>query len=203
MISKSNLNIKLRENKSAGGLNDPRYMITYQSKSSGGENSKNSFEIISALKGSNDILLEFNSSLLMVTEGNRETCSTNFIKAIKAMNLIYKYRKSAPLGKKSIISQLFSGGNKEAHELLVYIPNEVWEQEGFSSILPTGGLRYYITNGPSDGNKVLEDIFTGQLMEDEKIDFFKLIIFDSSSFGQMGIVSNHLGFDEIKQLLGV
>ena len=203
MISKRNLNLKFRENKSACGLNEPRYMITYKAKSSEEENCKNSFEIISALKGSNDVLIEFNSSLLMFTESRREICVANFIKAIRTMNLSYKYRKSAPIGKKSFISQILGGGNKEAHEVLVYIPSEIWEQEGFNSLLPTGGLRYYITNGPSDGTKILEDVFNGQMMEDEKIDLFSLIIFDSSCFGQMGIVSNHMSFDEVKQLLGV
>lgn len=203
MIPKNNSSLKLKENKSDWGLDTPRYMITYKVKSFAEEVRKNSFEIISALKGDNDVLIEFNSSLLMLNESDCEFCTANFIKAVKTMNLSYRYRKSAPIGKKSFISQLMNRKNKDAHEILVYIPNELWKQEGFYSILPIGGLRYYIINGPSDGNKILEDVFNGQFMESEKIDFFNLIIFDCCSMGQMGIVSNHISFDEIKQTLGV
>lgn len=202
MISKSNLNIRVKENKSSWGLNMPRYMVSYKNNSIEEENCKNSYEIISSLKGNNDLFIEFNSSLLVNGEAKRELCTSNFIKAVKAMSLNFRYRKGAPTYKKSFFAQLLGGGNKEAHEMLVYIPDDIWKQEGFNSILPSG-MRYYIINGPTDGNKLLEDIFNGQLMDDEKIDLFKLIIFDCSSFGQMGIVSNSMSIDEVKQLLGV
>jgi hypothetical protein len=203
MIKKNDINLKIKENKLASGLDSPRYMITYKVKAPEEENRKNSFEIISALKGNNDVLIEFNSSLLILNASSSESCASNFMKAVKTMNLSYRYRKSAPLGKKSFLSQLLNGGSKDAHEMLVYIPDELWKQEGFYSILPTGGLRYYISNGPTDENKILEDVFNGHLMGEEKIDFFNLVIFDCSAMGQMGIVSNHISFDELKETLGV
>jgi len=198
-----NNNLKIKENKIGWGLDSPRYMITYNVKSSEEENCKNSFEIISALKGSNDVLIEFNSSLLMINGPKSESCTSNFIKAVKTMNLNYRYRKSAPLNKRSFFAQLLNGSSKDAHEVLVYIPDEVWKQEGFYSILPTGGLRYYISNGPVEGNKILEDIFNGFMIGDEKLDFFNLVIFDCCSMGQMGVVSSHTSFDEVKQALGI
>lgn len=201
MISKNNLNVKVKESKEEWGLNSPRFLITYKSKGTEEENSKNSYGMISTLKGTSDIIMELNSSLLITNESKRESTSVNFIKAIKTLNLIYRYRKGAPIGKKSLFSQLLGGASKEAHEVRVYIPNEIWSQEGFNSILPTGGLRYYILKDPVDGNNILEDLHNGQMLDDEKIDFFKLIIFDCSAFGQMGIVTNSMSIEEIKDLL--
>lgn len=195
---------KLKENKSGGDLSAPKYMVSFNQLGKEVENKENSYQIISALKQDNDVFIEINSSMLNLTKNMREDCALTFLKAVRAAGLDYRYRKVDAAGGKSLLSQLFSFGGKQsqAHDVLVYVPDEVWKSGDFQKYLPTSGVKYLVCKDKMDGIKVLDDMYNGQILDDEILDMFKFMIFDCNNFGQMGIYTNSVSMQEMKQLLG-
>jgi hypothetical protein len=194
--------LKITENKVAQESLSPRFIISYaNSKKKAEQQQENSYEIISLLKSKNDFFIEVTSSLLSTPAALRENEVLSFINHIKLMNLDYRYRQLPSSGEKNIFSQLLSRSPSTNHHVLVHIPQNIWTQEAFKSILPINGVRYYIPKGDVDSSKVLDDLFNGLLPDAEKIELFKLIIFDSCSFGQMGISGKDISLAELKNIL--
>lgn len=201
MISDT-VKLKITENKVVQGSLSPRFIISYNnSKNKTKQHQENSYEIISLLKSKNDFFIEVNSSLLLTPTALRENEVISFINHIRQMNLDYRYRQLPSSGEKNLFSQLLNRGHSTNHQVLVHIPQAIWTQEAFKSILPIYGVRYYIPKGDVDNNKVLDDLFNGQLLDAEKIELFKLIIFDSCNFGQMGISGTDISLAELKRIL--
>lgn len=195
--------ITIKENSSGMDRFLPRFQIGYDIfKKTHDQIREKSYKIISALKQRNDVFIEVNSSLFNIHQGHREEVFLALISSIKELGLQYRYRKGSPASKGNIFSQILNIGPKISHEALIYVPNNVWEQEGFLSLLPIYGLRYYICKGPIDGEKTLNDLYNGQMMDEEIIRFFQLIVFDNGEYGNMGINSQDLSLNDLKQLLG-
>jgi len=192
--------LKIRENKTDGGLNFARFALTYKVPDTQEQCRQNSFNIISLLKSGNDVIIEINSSLFNVSENRREEIVMGFIDDIRSLGLEYRYRKVAATGSQSFLSALFGKKNNQAHEVLVYVPHNVWQQESFKSAIPLYGARYYVVNGSLEAGKALEDMY--RMMDFEKLQFFKLVVFDAGLLGSMGINSQTLQMEDIKRLLG-
>lgn len=194
--------IKFKVNKSDGGLNSPQFSISWKQPASEDDTKLSSYEILSALKGDNDILIEVNSSLFNAPVSERETCAMNFLESVRDLGLDYRYRKGTSQASQSFISQLFGfNKNVQSHEILAYIPDKIWRTEGFYRVLPTYGARYYITREPVESSKILDDM--SRMLDSEKLDYFKLTVFDSSIFSYMGLSSKTMTADDIKQALGL
>jgi len=88
-----------------------------------------------------------------------------------------------------------------AHEITVFIPDKVWRQKEFYDKLPAYGVKYYIDGENIEGKKLLDKMYI--MPDDEKLEYFKLIIFDSPSFRHMGINTRHLTMSDIKLALGL
>jgi len=194
--------IKFKANKVSNDTDLPQYSISYMTNNAKIDNKKISFELISALKEDSDIVLEINSSLFSFSQLSRENIALQFLEDIRHIGFDYLYRK-VPSASRSFLSHLFGLGKKDdqAHEILVYIPDESWNKETLYNIIPTNGVKYYITKDNTQGRKVMDDLY--QITDDEKLNAFKLVIFDVSSFGQMGIKSRSLTADDIKRLIGI
>jgi hypothetical protein len=195
------LKLRLKKNKNNGGANFPKFSISFNQSTSKDESKLNSYDILSKLKGDNDLVLEVNSSLFNMHSSERESYATDILYSIRDFDLEYRYRKVASQSSGSIISQLF-GLKKDsfAHEILAYIPDKIWRLDNFYTILPSYGARYYITKGHADGSKTLDSL--SLMLDEEKIDFFKFSVFDSCCLGYMGITGN-ITLDEIEVLLGL
>lgn len=193
--------LKIRENKTDGSLNFARFALTYKVPETLDQSRQNSFEILSLLKCDKDVIIEINSSLFSVPENRREMIVMDFIDNIRSLGLEYRYRKVAATGSQSILTLLFGKKNNQAHEVLVYVPHNVWVQESFKSALPLNGARYFVVNESLDAAKALEDM--DRMMDYEKIRFFPMVIFDAGMLGSMGINSQTLQMSDIKKLLGI
>lgn len=197
--------IKFKKNKASRDLNMPQYTISYATKDAHTDSSNASlfsYKIISALKGSNGVVLEVNSSMFSISNSERDKIAFDFLKAIRYLGIDFSYHKvSSP--SKSFVSLIRGKKEEETHEILAYIPDEVWKKQEFFDIIPKFGVRYYITkdNEEDDGKKLIENM--NNYLDEEKLEKFKLIIFDVVTFSQMGLISNSLSADEIRNLVNL
>lgn len=198
-----NNKIKIKEVNTSGQRDVPRYAISFIPSHNRWEDRVLGHEILSALIGERDAIVEVKSSFLNVPSNEREDLVIELVKTVKGLEANYRYRKTAEQNR-SMLSSLFSFRGKpgEAHELLIYMPNGLWKDGRFNSRLPNAGVKYYILREKADGAKILDALYNGQLLEDEKEGLFELALFDGSSFGQIGIFTNKLSLEEVKALLG-
>jgi hypothetical protein len=180
----------------------PQYSISYRVKSQ--PDIKQSYEIISHLKENNDVIIELNSSLSSLTRNRNNDYWSDFLNNIRELGLSYNYRKVPSATKPSILEFIFSRGktsNNEAHEIITYVPDDVWKVNSFINILPPYGAKYYVVKEPEDGSSLINALT--QMTDDEKARYFRIIIFDVPAFGNMGINSNYLKASDIKSMLGI
>jgi hypothetical protein len=195
-----NKKIKIIENKGKVSLSSPRFIIDYvNSRNKTEDGQSKSYELISLLKNKSDVFVEVNSLLLSLPESKREGTAMDFIKSVKALGLDYRYRKIGSSRERPFFKLILNRESNENHEILVRVPNTIWEQETFKSILPLYGVRYYICNKSTDENKILDAMYNGQLLDEEKIDLFNLIIFDYSNIGHMGIIGNNFTLEDLEK----
>jgi hypothetical protein len=198
-----NNKIKISEAKATKGMESIKFTLSYGIQSSEEKQRNNSHKIISAIKGSKNLLIDIDSSLIGLPEKERENCVIDFIKYIRSLALEYRYRKSPNAGGQSFMGKLFSMGAKsgDAHKVFTLVPEDAWNNEDFIAALPFYGVRYYLFKEDADTGKVLDDLYNGQLLDFEVFDYFSAIMFDSCSFGQMGIYTESLTMNELKSLL--
>lgn len=203
MNLKSN-EIKLRKNKRDSKLSSAQFSLTYKQQKSKSEMKKQIYDIISTLKGKNDVLIEMNSSLFSV-RNEKNAYVKKFINSIRKLDLDYRYSKVPAKNNQSILSNfLGKEDNEHAHEILTFVPHDIWTTETFQKIIPLCGIRYYITKDTVekiDGEELLNKM--SRMMDSEKLDYFKFTVFDGGQLGNMGINSNHLSLNDIKQLLNL
>jgi hypothetical protein len=162
-----------------------------------------SYDILSVLKGNNDLVIEVNSSLFFGPSEENEKLVNHLLDKIKNMGLYHTYRKMPVPAKQSFITQLFSGGNKmiDAHEILAYIPGSAWSDEAFRQILQDYMIRFYVLEKSNDPEELISKI--SGMSDSEKKQYFKLIIFIAPQFNQMGITGDHLSEQDIRRMLGI
>jgi len=203
----------IKENKSgrarASDPERPRFMIDYNRKrayaqSSTPQNSEISRQIISLLKQNADLVIKFDSSLPDLPEKQREGIVLNFIEGLKLSGLEYRYRRYPGPGSANLWSQLFSFRKDELrHEISVYVPDQAWRQnDPFLSPLAYG-VFYYVCNHPGQSAALLDGLVDGQITGKVRFDLFKLIIFDWTKFGQMGLFTDALTLKDLRTLLEI
>jgi len=196
-----NSEMRLVKNNSEKDSNLPQYTLSYPKSSN--KNIKNTtHKIISALKSDCDMVMEISSSMLLVSPSERESYALKFIDLAKNMNLDYLYRKM-PSNEGHPLLSLVLGRKKSsfAHEVLIRVPNEIWNNDDFISSLSTYGAKYYIIDKVPEGKVFLEEL--QNMTDEEKSNIAKIIIFDVGSYGSMGIFTKSLTEDEIKKKLGL
>lgn len=196
----ANYKLKIVDNNRKPKNGGPRFSLSYSpdNKRSG---VNTSYEILSLLKEDNDIVLEVDTGLTVQSQKSNKFIPEDFISEIRKMNLEYSYKKSQSQ-KQDFFSNLFGlKRTEEEHVITVYVPDNVWKDEAFKSIIPDCGVRYYIMKDAGEPRKVLDEM--NLLMDSEKNNYFLYVIYDASDFNQMGISSSQYGYDDIKKTLGI
>lgn len=195
--NKGRLEVSISNNKDVGS---PDFLVNYSKMS--GDLKQESFELINKLVGDNDIILHVYSGLFSCQQNKRAEIALKFISDIKSYDLQYRYRKTSPTST-SFVSKLFSFGNQEdVHDILVYIPNRLWQDKGFRNIIPIQGIRYYIIKSGIDALDTIEKMYNGYIQEHEYGEFSSASVFDLCCFGNMGVFIKDLSLEEVRQLLG-
>lgn len=195
--------VTIKELKTPHSLETPKFNICY----SPGNNSsqpKRSYQIISALNGAADLVLEVNSSLFNIGANQRGDAALNFLEEIRALNWDFRYRKITAPSSGNSLEMLFSFMKKSdntAHQIFVTVPAAVWRDESLIlSLLPVHGVRYYI--GATAEVDPLDALFNGQYTDEQVLSLFKLICYDCPGFGQMGVYTQDVTQEELRNMLG-
>lgn len=196
--------IKLTENKTNGSLDYARFSLSYGPSLpplSKEDPREESYKLLTLLKGDGDVIIEVNSLYLNIPEVKREPIVMEFLDHIKSLGLEYRYRKFTAERNQGLLAKLFGAKKIEAHELFVHVPHETWQKEEFKSILPIHGARYYMAKGSCGPAEALDGMY--RMTDEEKLDFYELIVFDIGILGTMGINSGKLELGDLKQILGI
>lgn len=193
--------IKLKDNKIRGRLDTAQYTLTYRPEKGRRESAAVSHAILSALKGEGDVLLEINTSLMYDPGMPHEDLIYKCIDAAKRLELEYRYSKVPSSSRPSLFERFLTKKPGDAHDLLVRIPAQSWEDEGLLDLILAYGARYYMGWDSSGSENPLDSCLN--MMDREKLDRFRIIAFDIGIMGHMGINSAALEPAEVKKLLGI
>lgn len=193
--------IKLKDNKIRGRLDAAQYTLTYRPDADRRDSAATSHAILSALKGDGDVLLEINTNLLYDPGVPHEDLIRRCIDTAKKLELEYRYSKIPPSNRSSLFDRLFAKKPGDAHDLLVRIPAEIWNDKALLDLILPYGARYYL-GWTSSGSETLPDACLN-MMDSEKLERFRIIVFDTGRLGHMGINSATLEPSEIGKLLGL
>jgi hypothetical protein len=198
VLNKSQFTIKESKDKSIA-----RFFISYSSNCSNTDNKQKSYQLLSLLKQQNDVLLEIDSALTTLPNPSEtDTAIEGLLKDLKGMGIDYRHQKSEAKDNKSLFGIFNLNKTHIAHRILTYVPDKIWREDRFQKFLPSYGVRYYICKQQVVGDKLLEDLHCGRILDDEKKALFNLVIYDCSDFGQMGINTN-LSKEELQKLLDI
>jgi hypothetical protein len=189
-----NKEITIKESKD---LNIANFFVTYFSKNG----PLKSFQLLSLLKQQHDTILEFDSTITNLPNPHEtETAALSLLKNLTELGIKYCHQKSEVKDTKGLMGILNLNKTYTAYRILAYVPDHIWRDPLFQPIIPRYGARYYICNEKTDGEKRMEDLFTGRIKEEEEKDLFAFIIYDCIEFGQMGIKTT-LSKDELQMRL--
>lgn len=193
-------NIKIKENKGGGSPDAPRFTLFYNQKGSLQEAQQFSYSLLSRLRGDSDVIMELNSDLFVSNGKNKSDIIQSYVEYARKQGLSYRYRKLPSAGGKSFFEKLLSQQKiQEAHELVMHIPSGTWASEGFSSCINTGGARYYFTGTAEIPDDLPDEM--SKMTDTDKLDFFKMIVFDLCIMGNMGINTRSMELNDLKNLL--
>lgn len=187
------MKIQLKKISDQLNLESAQYTLTYPANQ---ENAN--YQILSALIDSHDVLIEINSSRFALLPEKREEHFKQLMQSFRDHNIEYRYHKILDTSNPSIFSRLFKKDNT-AHKMIAYLSHEFWQSEEFRSMMPIRGARYYVLEEPE--NSIIDKM--QQMMEEEIMEYFRLIIFDPGyeDFKRMGINSARLSNKELNELL--
>lgn len=193
--------IKIKENKTWGGLSNPRFTIFLEAYTADEQQRSSSYSALSKLIGDNDVLMELDSSLINLPAKQREPYALQFMRNIRTLGVEYKCSKVASSSSPSFISSLFGARSGPSQQIIACIPNDVWTKPEMMDMLSPHGARYYVPKEKAEGAKLLEDF--EKLLDDEKLDYYKLIAFNVMSFNSIGLFTSSLSLNDVKAMLGI
>lgn len=192
--------IQIKENKAWEADSSPRFILRFNEKKSEVQKRNNSYDVLSKLIGSSDVIIELNGTLLNLPAKKRDSYASKFIEDIEALGLEHRRLKVTGMAINSLLN-LF--GNKTTQEQVVvtYVPNEIWSKVAMKTLLSFYGAKYFVLKEKSDISETLDHF--QRMQEDEKVDYFKLVAFDAMSLSGMGIFTKDYELSNIKDLLGI
>ncbi len=190
-----NIKTKIKDNTRSKDSELSQYSIAYSAKNM--DNSQVSYEIISTLKGTDNIIAEVDSSFLNLTEKYGKELATKLITGFSEIGVEYKNKSKTITSKKSIFSISAQGKKIEGFEIIAFLPHEAWCDSRLREILPDIGVKYYILK--SDCQISLAEFFS--LEPDKRSELCKLEIFDYTSLNSMGINTSVYNKEDIIELL--
>ncbi len=197
--------IRVSEIKNLKTPDAARYSINYGVSKSAERQRQNSHIIISALKMQSDMLLYIDSLMFNSISKQGEACALSFIKFLDSGGLDYRYRKTTQAASQSFWDKIISSGGRtvDSHKIYCFIPDDVWSNPDLIFALPFHGVKYYICCDGIDKEKLLDDAYAGFISQEETKKLFKLSVFDCCSYGQMGISTDSLSLEQLKNTLQV
>lgn len=191
--------IKLRRNRD-GSSRLHQYALTY--KRVKGHINQAGYDIVSALAGDSDLIVEFSTDLFYGVGTDPGKCAEKFLNDIQSMNLEHISRK-VPSQLPVVILGINMGKKEklQAHEIAAYVPNRVWKSPSFRDVLPVCGARFYIAGEPADARKALDNLF--DLSEEQKAAAFRMILFHMAEYERFGIMSASDMEKELRGMLGL
>jgi hypothetical protein len=189
-----NIKIKISEIDTVKNPQAVKFSLTYHARKM--DNSQVSYEIMSKLKGQEDIILEVNSSLLNLSEKENKELFSKLEDTFEKMDIKYNNKKIKVTAKRAILSISVSNKEINGFQLFARITDITWNDEAFKRIIPQIGIRYYILES---GNQIDPDSFA-VLDDEEKDKLCSMVIFDNIFFGCMGINTPYKK-DEILDIL--
>lgn len=191
--------IKIKEQKSNLAFDSPRFTIEIEQAKLPDQQIQNNYELLTKLIGTSDVVISLDSTLMNLAYKQRKPLIHKFLETIREMDLEYKCLKVTGRSNQSFLSVLFGVKDTEEQEILAYIPNKIWTDSSLQKSLPFYGARYFVTKNVSTGPAVLDDM--QKMLDDEKLEYFRLIIFNSISISSTGIFSKYLSLSELKEML--
>lgn len=177
----------------------PPYSLTY--KPGARRISLVSHDVLSAMIGEHDVMIELSTDLLFGPRGKEQAYVDTFLNQVGAFSVAVRNRSVLSSRRNVLFGIAFNKKKKEmAHEVVAYIPNAVWREASFADIIPIHGARYYVVKEPVDAEAAVDGFW--EMGEEEKEDTFLLRIFDIAALGQAGI-DTKLEEDELKEMLGL
>ena len=196
----SSKTIKLKDNKTENCLDSARFTLNYSQSKDPQAGRLFTYRLLSLLKGSSDVIMEINSDLLVSNEKSKSDIIQFYVEYAKKLGLNYRYRKLPSSGSKSFFGKLLNQQKQqEAHELVIHIPAGIWEMEGFCDYINTCGTRYYFTGSEKFSGDLPDEM--SKMTDNDKFNFFKMVVFDVSIMGNMGINSKTMELIDLKKLL--
>lgn len=197
-MSLQDMKIKLTENKAAG-TDFPKYSLGYVPQKSDDINKNSGYGIISALKQNNDIIVEINDSLLSMKKKDRDNFVTAFLQSMDSLNISHAKRNVPHIANRGILGFFSKPKLEEAVNICFYLTNDQWNSPEFQKVYPKYGARYYICS--PDKPTSTEALYN--MSDDERLNTFEFMIFDSGILRSMGINSKIRNMADIKALLGI
>lgn len=194
-----NVKIKIEENNPWELMGMPRFSVEVKQAKSRDMQIKNNFELLSKLIGDNDIVISLNSTLVNMSQHKFQPLMQQFIETIQELDLEYKSIKTPGRPTSSFLSFLLRNKEINGQEILAYVPNDAWSN--FQNRLPYYGARYFIAKNSPIDSSILEDML--KMTDDEKLEYFKIIVYNSIYLGRMGICSKYVSLSELEDLLKV
>lgn len=191
-----NKNIKIKISDISDKKNSvSKFAVSYSAKNI--DNSQISYEIVSSLKAENDIIIEINSSFLKLSESESKMLLSRLIEELDGYGVLYKKRKISVHTRRTMFSISLKSEIIEGFELFAVIPDVIWRNEKFKSIIPNMGARYYL---PISIKDIVLDEFI-DLEENERTPQCNLVIFDYILSGSMGINTCRMKKEDIEALI--
>lgn len=191
-----NTNIKIKLTDNTGKKDLSRFSVSYSFKKMTKEQA--SYEILSVLKGEDDIIIEITSSLINMGERVNKAVGEKLASSFDALGIEYIKKKTVVNARRQILSISIEGKKVEGFEFFAYIPDQVWKSKSFFEVLPENGVMYHILKPGKDHDL---DAFS-VLDENEKRELCSMSIFDNTQLSSMGINTVDLNKEELLQRLG-
>jgi hypothetical protein len=193
--------IKIKEHKITPSINSPRFTIEIDMAKSQDRQIQDNYDLLTKLIGINDVVISLDSTLINLPYKERKLLTQRFLEAIRELSLEYKYQKSTGRSNMSFFSVLVGTKETQEEEILAYIPNKIWSDGSIQKSLLYYGARYFVTKNISTASAVLDDM--QNMQDNEKLEYFKLIIFNSMSVGSTGIFSKYLSLPELEEIVKI
>ncbi len=175
------------------------FSLTYSGKKM--QSYEVSYEIISALKKQSELIIELNSSLLYIDSNNSKgIIFDNFLAGLQDFGVELINKKTLNNERRKFFSiPMMEGKKVEGFEMYAFIPNDIWCDPKFKTLIPKVGLRYYVPLPETDNN--LSAFVT--LDEEERLALCQMVVFDNAMLSSMGITSAKLKKNDLSELLNM
>lgn len=187
--------IKLQKQKGNVIDNTPSFSLSYKDDSR--QPNQAGYEILSALAGKSDIIIEINTDLNVVD--GAYSLTERYLAEIQTLALEHSFKKFTATKNNTFLGFMLNSQRRvEGYKATVYIPYAKWQEN--IQVMPPCSAWFYFTKEPFDIN-LLNSLF--DMPDEEKANLFSTLIFYTPGFGHLGLSSKYISEGDMKSLLGL